>query len=371
MKKEERVNKYLEIVFKNFRDIADKGINRCLLSSKYLMGTIDVEPSSKGVQKVEIPNRVLLNCTRVIINDIDPNLVDKYDSFVDEKNIIIKKSEIYDLFKEHRAYYDRSYKNGKSPRIVMYKHPDFYAVSTLIHEFMHSTNTKRIDKENPLDQKDILRNELSEFVSIYFEMYAREYLINRLNVNNNMIDLSERFISNYELANHDLEECISYVIYDKYGTVNYENYLTILDEYKIPLLPNKMDYNSSLNRFIKSTKKIYNSMIEFSTIKKDEDGYDIVSDLLHKYLTAKITEDNYIASTMLYFSIKDRLTKEDILKFNKVLGDDTSIEDKFLNPDFSKVIEYYNNLLNNEELDNKIDNFLKSVYDEKGKIKKL
>ena len=370
MKKEERINTYLDIVFRDFPEIARIGIKKCLVSSKYLKSSADIEPSSKGVQRLIIPNKVIINTGRVIISDIDKSLVDKYDAFVNENNIVIRKSELYDFLKDHRAYYDRAHNNGDEPRIVMYKQPDFYSVCILIHEFMHSTNIKKIDKKNPLDNKDIFRNELSEFVSIYFEMYAREYLINKLNVNNNMIDISERFISNFELANYDICECISYIIYSRYREVNYENYLKVLEEFDIPLMPNMKDYSSCINKINHTIKKVYNIITGYSELNKDDPDLDELEKSLSLYLRSSILDDNYVLSSLLYFSVKDKLSKEDILKFNNILGDNTEVEEKINNPDFQKIMNYYNSILVDETAFDNLEHFLKSVYDEKGRIRK-
>ena len=73
----------------------------------------------------------------------------------------------------------------------MYKSPDYSSVCTLIHEFMHATNIGKHIKIGSVED-NLLRLEFTEFVSIYFEFYARDYLINKCNIDNNKIDFTER-----------------------------------------------------------------------------------------------------------------------------------------------------------------------------------
>ena len=351
--KENFINMYLDTITYDFPFISLKTVEKCLLSNRYLITTKDNKYTINGLEKVHLSNKEVIDISREIINDIDPNLVNKFDEMVNNNKIKLIKSEIRDLRKDHPAYY-KSYKDN----IILYKNPDYYTICVLVHEFMHVTNHKGdlVNKETKID--GILRREFTEFVSIYFEFYAREYLMNKYNVENNMIDFSERFNPNYDLAKRDLYNYLPYLCYKVYDVFDYESFQNIIEDYNLQVKPT--EYKDVVIDFYKINKRFIDNSIS------SENNYDKFFEMLWN----SICDDNYVLSTILYFSVHDKLSKEDILRFNTAIGKNNGDLAKYRDPNFRLVVEKYKRLLVDEEAYYKLSEFIEAMYTKEGILRK-
>lgn len=116
---------------------------------------------------------------REIIEQIDPNYLKEYDTLIPSGKLDFSYDNSYDdsecLFFYH---------NGeiKEKFININRDFNYEDVRLLIHEFMHYTNGDK-DTEN--------RKYLTEFISIYFEFYATQYLLDK-GIPRNEIDYFNR-----------------------------------------------------------------------------------------------------------------------------------------------------------------------------------
>ena len=154
---------------------------------------------------------------REIIGNIDKNYLKSFDN-------LIQSGELD--FSYENDYVDSEcvsmYKNGKVVKQIININREFnYSdVRLLVHEFIHYTNGKK---------QSMNRNYFGEFLSIYFELYAIDYLLKK-GVNKEEIDYL------YRIKNVKLHSIIFYqyevilLAYTKFGNLD-DNTVTLLQKY--------------------------------------------------------------------------------------------------------------------------------------------
>ena len=148
---------------------------------------------------------------------------------------------------------------------------------------------------------------LSEYISIYFEIYTYE-LLKKQGVNLNQLNL------NYRL--YDLSECCDFIAdkgfflytFDKLGNYNDDIYKYI-NYSSIPKDVLKEELLLELNKFEKMEDKYNNSEKLKERFSKSE--YYIMNQYSNDY--------RYLLGTLLAYYSLYNLTKEDVLKLNEAL----------------------------------------------------
>lgn len=132
-----------------------------------------------GTIKNKLTYEDVYNLAREIIKSIDEDYLESFDN-------LIQSGELD--FSYENAYYDSScvsvYKNGELVKhfININREFNYNDVIMLVHEFIHYISKKK-------DTKNI--NSLEEFLAIYFELYALDYLIEK-GINKEEIDYFAR-----------------------------------------------------------------------------------------------------------------------------------------------------------------------------------
>ena len=372
--KEAVVNQYAEVISENFPFIEKMGINKCLGSNKYLQVTKDFDFTTDGLDKVKLTNKQVIDLTREVIDSINPSFLNKFNFLLETNRIRIKKSFIYDnILKTHPAVYDRKYHKltkVTSGKIKLYKNPDYYSVCTLIHEFMHFINHMKEKLNTNIDDNMILRKEFTEFISIFFEFYTRDYLMKKYNLNNNQFDFSERFLSSESCAEYDLRSYLPILCYKEYGKFNYTSFVKAIDDFNLELEPDSSEYKDVIKTSYKDIKKIKNMVIGFGYYKDRDENVASNYDNVFLRLWNKVCEDNYVLNSLLFFGTHDILTKEDVLAFNDIITENDGDLSKFKKEKFKLFINYYIRMLDDEELSKKTTDFILNIYTKDGKIKK-
>lgn len=155
--------------------------------------------------------------TREIIENIDKNYLESFDN-------LIQSGELD--FSYEDAYQDSEcismYKNGKVIKQIININREFNYndVRLLVHEFIHYTNGK-----GQLTNRKFF----SEFLSIYFEFYAIDYLLKK-GINQEEIDYLYRIKSTKRNSTIFFQYEIILLAYTKFGNLD-DNTITLLQEY--------------------------------------------------------------------------------------------------------------------------------------------
>lgn len=172
----------------------------------------------------------VFNLARSEIEKINPNYLENFDKLIDsgrlefflhEQNMIIKGninyenlSEIENNEEEIRNDSVCSYNNGDY-FIDLARTHNYNDVLMLIHEFIHSTNSS----ENMGEYRYIL----TEFFSIYFEMYAQRNLLES-GINSSELDIFDRIKDTGKISKEMNEYDLVFMSYNLFGNVKEDSY---------------------------------------------------------------------------------------------------------------------------------------------------
>lgn len=263
----------------------------------------------------------VLSLSRQIIKEIDENYLEKFDNLLSSGELHFE----YDESNTSEFQYDKS-KNIKT--IDIYRKFNYDDVIVLIHEFVHYTNS--------FAEMTYMRDFLTEFISIYFEEYARNYLIENISDDNIKKSINERIIN-------------TLIIND-----NLYSYITLLLGYEY-----LGDLNKNTKNDLRKIMKIENNVFEQECMK-----------LLNKFRTkVELTLKDfclnykYVFGTLLTYYALENVEVKKMVKLN---NDINSYEYSLMN--LEEVLETIGVEFNFETLNKSVEYFNKNIYEE-GKIK--
>ena len=200
------------------------------------------------------------------IEKINPNYLEKFDELIDsgrlefflkEKNITIKESNDYKKLSE----IENSEEDIRYDSVCSYTEDDYFIdlareynyndVLMLIHEFIHSTNSS----ENMGEYRYIL----TEFFSIYFEMYAQRNLLES-GINSSELDIFDRIKDTGKISKEMNEYDLAFMAYNLFGNVKEDSYED-LEKYHI-VSSTKEEFESvciNLLKYFDYQKIVYNN----------------------------------------------------------------------------------------------------------------
>lgn len=191
----------------------------------------------------------IFNIARNEIEKINANYLEKFDELIDsgrlefflkEKNITIKESNDYKKLSE----IENSEEDIRYDSVCSYTEDDYFIdiareynyndVLILIHEFIHSTNISKKVGE--------YRYILTEFFSIYFEMYAQRNILES-GINPSELDIFDRI--KYTGRDSKLIDNYSFVLmyYNLFGNIKENSYKDLI-KYNIVSL-SKEEFDNS------------------------------------------------------------------------------------------------------------------------------
>lgn len=216
------------------------------LSDMYLNATENIELDDNTIQN-NISFLDVMSLSREIIASIDTNYLKDFDKLIETGEID---------FSYNNEYYDdffRLFVNKNKKIINLNRKFNYSDVRVLIHEFIHYTNSGiHINHCNSL---------LTEFLSIYFEQYAIDYMINK-GIDKKEIDYNGRYISTKIKSNNLCNYAVVLLSYENFGNIDKNSWQLLNDKF-IPI--NEKKFN-----------KICLRTLEILDIKQDNYKFDVL-----------------------------------------------------------------------------------------------
>lgn len=311
---------YLEksepLLLKNIAYLSNLNDNYLNLLNKY-------ELDSQSVQN-HLTYYDVFNITRKIISTIDPNYLQYYDTLIDKGFLE------FNYEKDNRSAFTTPFsyfETGKIAYVTIDVNREFNYndVFILLHEFIHYINLINTNINFQI------RNDLTEFLAIYFEIYAIDYLINK-GINNNEIET----LSRIEILKRNCNKFYNYentlLSFQKFGP---------LSNYSITLLQ-KYYKNIKTEDIQNEYKTIYENFT--STINKNKEKLKKDPSTLGKCLSRKHFSHNYkyIMATILALYARKYCKFQDVIKLNNNLN-------KYENENFSQIFQSIGINLNDKD----------------------
>lgn len=214
----QKLNFYLNGVFKKL-EVSDSFLIQNLfqlirIGNDFCSLIRNYDLKSEKMQANLSYNEVYL-LARQVIEKIDKNYLKYYDKLIETGELDFDYEEKYD-YSVCTHFFD----TGQN-LIDMHREFNYLDVSTLVHEFMHYTNA--LTKEYSLN-----RHFLTEAISIYFESYAKNYLLSK-GIDQSELWFNERLYSTgghiKSFQNYDL----LLLAYSKFGNIDESSYQMLSD----------------------------------------------------------------------------------------------------------------------------------------------
>lgn len=189
------------------------------------------------------------------IEKINPNYLKEFDKLIDsgrlglfkqKENINIKEVDDYEKISE----IENNEEETRYDSVCSYTEDDYFIdlareynyndVLMLIHEFIHSTNSS----ENMGEYRYIL----TEFFSIYFEMYAQRNLLES-GINSSELDIFDRIKDTGKISKEMNEYDLVFISYNLFGNIK-ENSYEDLEKYHI-VSSTKKEFECACVRLLK------------------------------------------------------------------------------------------------------------------------
>ena len=266
--------------------------------------------------KKKFSKEELIFYARKIIEDIDPSLVEDFDNFVKGNSIkIIKSITIDSCFTSKNILSNKGNRVRHTIYVVNEKPID--DIVTIVHEFLHFTNNYFDYTDSPFErfEKKSIHSKYTEFISIYFEYYAFDYLKDRLELDGNLNNYY-RHENNIRRIEKDIFIFLPFAVYKEYGEYNFETFKLYIDNYNVPIIPSIVNFHDTIFRF----KRIYNFILKHKDAGAFTPGHDYLQyELRRDTLSNTLDKRSHLLCTLLYYKVRNKLTKKDVLHFSKLI----------------------------------------------------
>lgn len=256
----------------------------------------------KEVKKNHLTFEDVYMIARKIIETIDSKYLEEYDKII-EKGILD--------FSYNNAYNASHFLHPSSNCLLGFininREFNYNDICILIHEFIHYTNSRN-------DKLSINHEILAEFISIYFENYAEEYLLKN-GVLNEEINIKSSRIYN------TLKDCKIFNIYapvlftyKQFGSIDEQSY-NLLYNYYIKI--EKHEFDNCCKKVLNSLKikeKVYLNENQFNK------EYDY-NKLIQSYGSLFENNYKYIIGTILSMLAKKYSNLKEITFLNNHIND--------------------------------------------------
>ncbi len=306
------------------------------INDEYLVHIRDYELNNK-VSQNNLSFSDVYYLAREIIENIDKNYLERFDN-------LIKSGELD--FSYDNGYYGSHYRpilnKGEVKQIInINREFNYNDVVVLVHEFIHYTNGKKYS---------INGEYLSEFLSIYFELYAVDYLLEK-GINKEEIDILDR-IKNTKIQSMSLCKYeIVLLAFIKFGNLD-DSTVSLLQQYFLPIEKEIFEKECiNLNKKLNIIVKKYKDKIE-------ENPKMIGYLLSEEFITYNY---KYVLGTLLAIYARKYSDFNEIINLNNHINeyDNKSIYDICLGINIDlKSKDFVKNLFNavDEYISNKIAN---------------
>lgn len=289
----EKLNNYLNEIFMILSDydyfLLENIAEIARLNARYLSFIEKYDLSGVTKENKLTYNDVYL-ITRDIIESIDKYYLKDYDN-------LIKSGQL-----------DFGYENEYNDSEFVHKHNlinirrefNYNDVISLVHEFIHFTNGKAKKSQN--------RYLLTEFLSIYFEIYALDYLMEQ-GISSEEIGIYDRLKwtrgSSITLSRYE----IIFLAYEKFGNINEETY-TYLNKYYLAMSKEEFDRECQ-------------GLLDYIIKKEDEYKRNITcgKEFIYDFCSPFFDNYKYFLGTLLAFYARKYCKMEDIVYLNNHIND--------------------------------------------------
>lgn len=231
---------------------------------------------------------------RDIIASINPLYLKEYDNLIDSGKLDFSYN--YDYPDSECVYFS----NTKMNIININREFNYNDVVILIHEFFHYTNMKTDENTN-----EYL---LTEFISIYFEIYAQKYLIDK-GITINELNLYSRLQSIFNHYKQFQGYSPILCVFSSFGNISEES-IDFINKYFYSL--SKGDFDKSCKFLLNKFKQIENKYR--MDIKYERNFYD--REFSYKLSQPFKYNYRYIIGTIFAFYASEYCDINDILYLN-------------------------------------------------------
>lgn len=300
------LNYYLNICCKRLRGMDNfflNNINNFIGLSLKLKSMIDKYDLKEEVEQVNLTYEEVFLLAREIIATINQDYLEEYDDLI--KSGRLDFSYDADYFESHFMYQ----RDNQQWEININRTFDLYEVSVLVHEFMHHKNTS-------LEKGSVIQYLLTEFISIYFEIYTKNYLINEKGFKKNEVDFNKRMLSTLRQSKAVASYGIPILAFETFGNIT-DDSANLLNKYNVFKINNEDFQNLCkilLTNFRKAEKR-YRDMFK-------NDNY--FNEINLEIKLSEIFSSNYrylIGTLFAYYAIKNCDVK-DIVYLNDHINDE-------------------------------------------------
>ena len=203
-------------------------------------------------------------------------------------------------------------------------------VRTLIHEFMHYISSVKNGFKNKL---------LTEFISIYFELYTNKYIYDKYNTDISELNYADRIVNVYKRCRHIQYMQIPFATYKRYGNLDKDSY-KLANEIMSPY--EDYDYFNECNRIISFINKYEIDKKEDEELLMEEFHYYFYATMLALYGQVKFDMKKMVnlANNISNEENEDLDLIELLNKYNLHIEDDF---DLLPVEEIEKYIEFFNN----------------------------
>ena len=274
------------------------------------------------------------NLAREIIASIDETYLPIYDKLITSGELDFGYEGEYDI----SCFQTKITENNTQKLINIARKFSYQDVVTLVHEFIHYISYQ---------ENNIIEYYLCEFLAIYFETYAVNYLIKK-GIPKEEIDYLKRF----KILKRDSDRIYRYevifLVYTTFGNLSATSY-TLLKQFYM---------NMSKDYFEKECKNFYKILEVIKEKHKDElqDNPKLLGKILSEEFIA--ADYRYVLGTILAIYVLEYGNMKDMVYLNNNL-------DKYQDKSLMEVCASLGVDLDDPEFNNKalnaLDNYLKSL----------
>ena len=234
---------------------------------------------------------------REIIASIDHTYLSEYDDLI--------KSGKLD-FGYEGEYVDSEFIH-KDNLINICREFNYNDVLSLVHEFMHYTNAK-----SKMSQNQYL---LTEFISIYFEIYALDYLL-KMGVSKDEIGIYDRLNWAFEGSDSLFSYELVFLAYEKFGSIS-EDTVDYLNNYCMFEMP-KEYFDEECENLLEC---IMNKEKKYRVNIRHKKAFEI-EEFLYEFCSSFFDDYRYFLGTIMAFYARKNCEMEDIVYLNNHINDD-------------------------------------------------
>lgn len=364
---EKNINAAIKYLFDN--GLGNNYVKLFYIGNNYMNFIDEQKIVSKNNKKTKISKEDMINYSKKVLESLDENLLDGINNFNLSGSIIYSNKIKRALTRNKISNMSIRNLNNKNQRKLRYtininEEITYETIKTFIHEYMHYISGNNVPKNEYGDltiyKKNINEQKYGEFISIYFEEYAKDYMVNNFNINNDEFDSTFR-LTDTKLQNHYRSIYLPFAIYYNYGKYNYKNYKEFVEENDVNLNPSYEGFIKNKKTFLKSFSEVITLSLKY--IKIDIEKPNLYNnrnkDSFNKLLVEGLYKNNYVLGTLLAFYVKDKITPKEMLEFARIINknDKTNM---YKDPIYQKVDDMYEEVLDGGFDYNILVNYLKA-----------